>query len=153
MYRYSESGLTNVWLENGYVEKKTPYGTAVAVQDVHGLHQAIAMSLMDKQGRLTGREVRFLRTLMGLSQDGLAGMLRVKEQTVSLWERTGKVSSGGDLLVRLMYMEHANGDTTLSKAMERAKTVERLVHQKIVAHAHRNGWRSKSVDIDEAVVA
>lgn len=32
MYHYTQCGLDNVWLENGYKVKKTAYGQAVAVR-------------------------------------------------------------------------------------------------------------------------
>jgi hypothetical protein len=42
MYHYIESGLPNVYLENGYREVKTAYGKSVVIHDVEGLHFAIA---------------------------------------------------------------------------------------------------------------
>ena len=69
-YRYTESGLTNVWLANGYTIRKTKYGEGVSIHDMDGLHRALARALSNKP-RLTGTEVRFLRKEMGLSQRGL----------------------------------------------------------------------------------
>ena len=59
-YHYTESGLTNVWLANGYTVRKTKYGEGVSIQDADGLHRALARVLSNK-ARLTGTEVRFLR--------------------------------------------------------------------------------------------
>jgi len=59
-YRYTESGLTNVWLANGYTVRKTKYGDGVSIHDMDGLHRALARALSNKP-RLTGTEVRFLR--------------------------------------------------------------------------------------------
>jgi len=36
MYHYTDAGLKNVWLTNGYQQQNTPYGRVVAVQDVEG---------------------------------------------------------------------------------------------------------------------
>jgi DNA-binding transcriptional regulator YiaG len=83
MYRYTESGLKNVRLMNGYAIKKTPYGKAVSIQDLEGLHRAIG-SIIAKRPKLTGPELRFLRKEMGLSQKGLADFVGTSEQTVSL---------------------------------------------------------------------
>ena len=66
-FHYTACGLANVWLANGYTLKTTRHGAAVAVNDVDGLHQLIANTLIDKPGRLTGKEFRFLRTQLGLS--------------------------------------------------------------------------------------
>ena len=81
-YRYTESGLTNVWLANGYTVRKTKYGEGVSIHDVDGLHRALARALSNKS-RLTGTEVRFLRKEMGLSQRGLGELLGVTDQAVS----------------------------------------------------------------------
>ncbi len=53
-FHYTACGLDNVWLASGYKLKTTRHGTAVAVNDVDGLHQLIANTLIDKPGRLTG---------------------------------------------------------------------------------------------------
>ena len=70
MYHYTMCGLDNVWLENGYTEKKTAYGNAVSIDAVEDLHRVIALSLCDKPHRLTGKEFRFLRPTMNTSQSG-----------------------------------------------------------------------------------
>jgi hypothetical protein len=36
MYHYTESGLDNVWLANGYTVIETPYGKGVSVRDADG---------------------------------------------------------------------------------------------------------------------
>ena len=51
MIRYRGACLPNIWLENGYIEKETPYGEAVAVEDVQGLYSAI-----DKEMKRLGGE-------------------------------------------------------------------------------------------------
>jgi len=61
-FQYTACGLDKFWLPNGYEVKATRHGEAVAVNDVDGLHQLIANTLIDKPGRLTGKEFRFLRT-------------------------------------------------------------------------------------------
>ena len=53
-FHYTACGLDNVWLANGYEVKATRHDEAVAVNDVDGLHQLIANTLIDKPGRLTG---------------------------------------------------------------------------------------------------
>jgi hypothetical protein len=48
MLKYDESGLRNVWLQNGYTVKKTLYGKAVAIQDVEGLNRLLARMIAQK---------------------------------------------------------------------------------------------------------
>lgn len=149
MYHYTMCGLDNVWLKNGYEIHKTPYGKGVSIVASEELHNLIAAQLIKKAGRLTGKELRFLRVLMGLSQAGLANLHGVSENAVSLWERHGKVPRANDALTRLFYLGQANGDTTLKQAIDRVKTIESLVHQKIIAKASGSKWTSK-VEVVEA---
>lgn len=143
MYHYTICGLDNVWLHNGYIERKTPYGKAVSVEKAQELHALLALDLVKKQGRLTGKELRFLRVQLGLSQGGLAKMQGVSEQSVSLWERTGKVPKANDMLTRAIYLATRLGETPISELIERIKVVERLTHQRIVARTNGNRWKSK----------
>ena len=48
MYHYIESGLQHVWLKSGYVMRKTPYGTGVAIRDIAGLHKTICNAIVRK---------------------------------------------------------------------------------------------------------
>ena len=151
MYHYTICGLDNVWLKNGYVERDTPYGKAVAVVEAQQLHHLLALGLVDKPGRLTGKELKFLRVQMGLSQAGFAKMHGVSEQAVSLWERHGKVPSANDQLARVHYLAQAAGDTSVKQAIERVKTVEKLVHQRIVVRNSGKKWLS-AVEIEDGAV-
>ena len=150
MYHYTECGLDNVWLENGYTLKKTAYGKAVAIEDADGLHKVLALELIAKPGRLSGKELKFLRVAMGLSQGGLGKLLGATEQSVSLWERTGKVPQAADGLSRLLAAEKLNGNCKVSEVVERISTVERLLNQRIVARESRRKWISKRQAADEA---
>jgi DNA-binding transcriptional regulator YiaG len=104
MYHYTESGLRNVWLVNGYTVKQTPYGETVSIQDVQGLHRYIG-SVIAHRPKLTGPELRFLRKEMGMSQKALADFVGTTEQSVSLWERRGRIPKAEDRLIKLAYLE------------------------------------------------
>lgn len=154
MYHYTECGLDNVWLENGYTSKDTPYGPATAVTDVDGLHRAIALILIEKAGKLTGKELRFMRTQLGLSQGGMAKLIGVTEQSFSLWERHGKVPQYADVLARVLIHDKFAGQGKIQHLIERISTVERLCHQRIVVKERGNLWRSKLLDTpDEVAIA
>lgn len=67
-------------------------------------------------------------------------------QSVARWEKTSKVPRWADKLVRLLYMAQAEGHEPIAKAVERVKTVERLVKQKIVVKESRGRWRPNLQD-------
>ena len=141
---YTACGLDNVWLESGYVVKQTRHGEAVAVSDVDGLHQLVALQLLDKPGRLSGKEFRFLRAQLGLSQEALGRLLGFTENAVSLWERKDTVPAACDHLLRMYALAKYAGHTKVSDAIERIKTVHKLAYQKYVVKDVK-GQRTLSV--------
>lgn len=132
MYHYTACGLDNVWLESGYTLKATRYGKGVSVNDVGGLHKLLAAKLVEKQGLLKGKEFKFLRVQLGLSQEGLGKLMGVSENAVSLWERKDTVPLAHDHLLRLMVLGKMQGNTKIGEAIERVQTVQKLANQKFV---------------------
>ena len=141
-YRYTESGLTNVWLANGYTIRKTKYGVGVSIHDMDGLHRALARAL-SKQPRLTGTQVRFLRKEMGLSQRGLGELLGVSEQAVSLWERKGQLPKTADRLLRLIYVEHDRGNAPIRTTIQRINAMDSQDREQIIAEEAKGGWKTR----------
>ena len=124
MYHYTDGGLRNVWLANGYEIKQTPFGEAVFFHDSDGLTQAVCQALAAKMGILTGVELRYIRSAgMGLSQPALGKLMGIDGQSIARW---------ADKLVRLLYAAHAQGNEPICRVIERIKTVERIVTQRIV---------------------
>ena len=141
MYHYTDGGLRNVWLANGYEIKQTPYGEGVSFHNLDGLTQTICMALTNKASLLTGAEFRYIRSAgMLLSQPALGKLMGIDGQSVARWEKTSKVPQWADKLVRLLYTAQAEGNEPIAKAVERIKIVERLVKQKIVVKESRGQW-------------
>lgn len=141
MYHYTESGLRNVWLANGYKVRDVGGEEAVAIHDVDQLHQVIGRSLARKP-KLTGTEVRFLRKEMGMSQKRLADMLGSTEQTVSLWERHGRMPVGYDRLMRAFYLEFLDGNVKLLEMVDRLVDLDRPYRdEKAVFEDTDTGWK------------
>lgn len=151
MYHYTMCGLDNVWLENGYTLREGKYGQEVAVDHADELHLAIAGALTKKKGTLTAKEFRFIRKSIGLSQQRAAEWVGVTEQTLSLWERgQSPVTTAGDRLIRLMWTAKQEPNAPVGDYVERMNTVDRIIHQKIVAREAESRWDSKMEPSDEA---
>lgn len=154
MYHYTDGGLRNVWLTNGYEVKKTPFGDAVAFHDGDGLTRAICQALAAKIGILTGAELRYIRSGgMGLSQPALGKLMGIDGQSIARWEKTGRVPRWADKLVRLLYAGLTQGNEPIRLVMDRIKTVERIVKQRIVVQEKRGHWTPKTESLDDEVVA
>lgn len=143
MYKFSDGGLRNVWLANGFTIKKTPYGDAVAIEDVPGLTRAICAALVNKPSKLTGAEFRYLRLHLDLSQKNLADLLGNTEQAVAIWEKTSKLPLWGDRNIRLLWTAREDGNETIKRVMDRLKIIEQVAQSKIVLRETRTGWKSR----------
>lgn len=102
MYHYAECGLRNVWLRDGYREVDTPHGKVVVIANKKDLHRVIAEGLI-RQPYLTGREFRFLRTQLDMSQRDVGALLGKQAQTVASWEKKSRVPKYADLFIRLYF--------------------------------------------------
>lgn len=139
MYHYTDAGLKNVWLTNGYQQQNTPYGRVVAVQDVEGLTLAICSALCQKPSKLTGAEFRYLRNGLMLSQPSLGQMLGVSGQAVALWEKTGRVPKMADTMMRLIYTAHTDDDARVKHIVTTLNESERFC---MTLRETKRGWRA-----------
>jgi DNA-binding transcriptional regulator YiaG len=111
LLHYTLCGLNYVYLTNGFRRQETEYGMVTAVDDIEGLRRAIAHDIVHNRAHLSGREVRFLRKELDLSQNGLALCQGVDGQTVARWEKgRTRIPGPADRLLRVLYKLHVGGD-------------------------------------------
>ena len=114
-YHYTECGLDNVFIDgleavNDHADEPT-----ITIPAIGLLHKVIAESIINRPFKITGKELRFLRTEMGLTQDGLARILKVTNITVSRWEREETaIKDTAEMLVRLMAAQELGLDKTMN---------------------------------------
>jgi len=103
VYHYTECGLKNIWLNGVYLDAD---GDPV-IPNLNHLHQEIAKELALQKKRLSGNEIRFLRTHIGLSAADFAKkILKVAPETVSRWEHDKQVmDSSTELLLRMLTLK------------------------------------------------
>jgi DNA-binding transcriptional regulator YiaG len=140
MYHYTESGLQNVWLKNGYVIRETPYGKGVSIHDVVGLHKLIGRAIA-RQPKLTGAQLRFLRKEMGMSQSALADLIGTSEQNISLWERRGHIPKTSDRLIKLLYMEYIGENQKIRELIDRINAQDQGVQEKFEFEQKKAVWK------------
>lgn len=110
-YRYTECGLDNVVIE-GMEPVIDDQGEMVYhVPNVNGLHKTIACGIIKHHASISGKELRFLRTEMGLTQAQLAVVLHVDAQTVGRWERSETpIDQTAEVLIRMLVNEKLSLD-------------------------------------------
>jgi len=144
-YHYTECGLNNIYLLNGYQYIDTPRGSAVSIKDADGLHKAIGMFLVTTKRDLSGEELRFLRHEMLMSQSTLAKLLGVSDQAIRRWEN-GKVAihKPSESLLRLLYREHVHDrDGKISTVLKQIADLEEELNDKeLLFKDTSKGWQS-----------
>jgi len=141
-YHYRESGIDNVWLTNGFTIRDDPhYGPLVFFDDLEGLHKAIGRNLIEDTRNLTGREFRFLRHELGMSQAGLAWLLGVSEQAVARWEKgKTRLDPAADRVLRFLYRDKIGGRGGLDRMLEMIADLEERVGTKRMFSQKADGW-------------
>lgn len=86
-YLYLESGLDNVTIEGVSVLRDDDGDEVVTIPFVASLHAEIARGIVTRDGSMSGAELRFLRSEMGMTQAELGKLVNVDGQTIGRWER------------------------------------------------------------------
>ena len=102
-YHYTECGLKNIWLDGVYLDEE---GDPV-IPHLIQLHEEIAKGLALQKKRLSGSEIRFLRTHIGLSGTDFAKkIVKVSPETVSRWENDKQtMDASTELLLRMLVLK------------------------------------------------
>ena len=124
-YHYTESGLPNVHLKNGFFLEEIDGEEYLSIDDIQGLHHAIALQLVEKTQSLTGKEFRFFRQIFNHSRRVLGELLGVDQQTVGRWEKgESTIPKTVDAAIRQLYLESVNEDSNLSYLLQRLAEAE-----------------------------
>ncbi len=145
-FHYTACGLDNVWLLSGYEFLSTPYGDGVTIRHMDELHRLIARGLIRDKKTLSGKEFRFLRKEMGLSQLELSKRMRMSDQQLARWEKGESALSGpADILVRVLYCESIGIKLPMSFAelADALAEMDSTPDGRIEFVATKAGWREK----------
>lgn len=115
IYRYTECGLDNVFLEGVDVLQDDHGEEVYRIENILGLHKMIAHAIISRRGGLSGPELRFLRSEMGLTQEELAKRLGCTRVTISRWERNEEaINRNAEVVVKLLTAEKLDIDPDMS---------------------------------------
>lgn len=105
-YKYTECGLDNVVIHGMTVLQDDAGEEVYSIPNIKGLHKLIAHCIVKHSRGISPKELRFLRTEMGLTQNELGEIVKKDHQTVGRWER-GEVpiDETAEMIVRLLAAE------------------------------------------------
>ena len=150
---YTQSGLDNVFLHNMPAIKDDAGDEVCTIPAMGLLHKAIAESIIQQPGTLTPKELRFLRTELGMTQNQLATIFGKDEQTVRRWEAGERgIPKAEETLLRLITKEQLDLGIEMSVEEANEAVVDDLIHAKRhnIARVHDNDQMSYKPQLQEA---
>lgn len=143
LYQYTMCGLDDIYLAGGYDRVKSDYGSGVVIHNMDDLHRAIGHFLVTTKKALNGKEIRFLRHQMDLTQAQLGDILRVTDQTIARWEK-GEVPIPGpeDLLLRAVCLGHLSKCVDVRALAESLRSVDASPSDKLLFAPGKQGWHA-----------
>jgi transcriptional regulator with XRE-family HTH domain len=112
-HRYEECGLNNVIIAGIAFVTDDSGDAVIRIPNVNGLHKAIALGIVTRKSMMDGKEMRFLRTEMGMTQAELATMIHREPLTISRWERgESDIDANAETLLRLHAIERLKLDVS-----------------------------------------
>ena len=141
-YQYVECGLDDVYLLNGYAERDTPYGKGVSVDNVDGLHDAIARQICCCKPLMNGKEFRFLRKHLDMTQSEISVLLGCDPQTVARWEK-GEVDIKGpvDKIIRLLALGYLDGKINPLEIVQHVLNIDERINNDMMFKESKGKWQ------------
>lgn len=143
-YHYTECGLNYVYLVNGYKTHNTDYGEGISFDDK--IDESIARFIVKNKPYMEGQDLRFLRSLMHVSQKNMGKFLGVTRDNIAKIEALPDKHLTGtlDKLLRVQYTRHAD-DAGIRAMMDYIEDMEEKHDlEKLVLKRKRSGeWEIK----------
>lgn len=106
-YHYTESGLSNVYIEGLEVSFDEDGDEVIQIPFIAALHAEIVRGIVLHKGAMLPEQIRFIRTELGMTQAQLADILGVAALTVGRWERgDNPMDKGDETLLRKLAVEN-----------------------------------------------
>ncbi len=144
-YHYTECGLDNIYLLNGFRITPGPRGKTIHIENLEGLHKAIGTMLVSEKKHIDGREFRFLRHELNMTQQNLAALLGVNVQAIARWENEKTVIAGpAQRVIRLLYSEKMSGNQAICGPLERLAELDEMIADEPeidFQQDHYEGWQ------------
>jgi transcriptional regulator with XRE-family HTH domain len=114
---------------------------SVAIDDILGLHKAIATYIVCNKSKLRSSDFRFLRKEMNLSQKRLAQLMGISESSIRDYEKDRRnkgIPGAEDRLIRSMY-----ADDNVRDLIERISDIDCEEHlSDFILKETENGWQA-----------
>ena len=140
---YTGCGLDDIWVASGYEMEIIDGEKAIRIRDLDGLLEAIGRSLVRRKKLLSGKEIRFLRLQMDLTQSKLARLVGCDAQQIARYEKgQNKMPGAVDRLLRMLFLEHLQDPTLVHVFLEAMDQLDSRMDDKQVFAETPEGWKT-----------
>jgi DNA-binding transcriptional regulator YiaG len=149
-YHYTECGLDNVYLINGFDYVESPRGKGVVIRNRDGLDRAIGRHLIRDKKNLNGKEFRFLRHQLDMTQQLVANLLHVDVQAIARYEKGKTVPIPGPAqgMIRVLYNAKAGGHQEITRLLEELAELDELINgddETLEFEETAEGWQTSDL--------
>lgn len=110
-FRYTASGLDNVYLVGLPRIADRAGDETITIPHINQLHRLLRREVAEKDTGLDHKEIRFLRSELGLTQAQLAQHVHKDTQTIGRWERgETPIDGSSEAVLRAMALEDLGGE-------------------------------------------
>lgn len=141
-FHYVECGLDDVFLVNGYEPRRTPYGEGISIKHQDALHDAIGLHLASERKVLSGKEIRYLRAHMQMTQADLGKKLGYSAQQVARWEKgQSEMPGAADRLLRVIYLERMRRSPKIEALLTKLEEMDDTSSSRQYFRSAGSGWK------------
>lgn len=120
-FRYDACGLDNVEIAGLEFVIDDDGDECIRIPRINELHKLLVRMIVSREKGMSGKELRFLRTEMGMTQAELAKIVKRDVQSIGRWERgENPIEPNAELIIRLLVAEklelHLNEDVATMSA-------------------------------------
>mgnify|MGYP001791564013 CR=1 FL=1 len=144
-YHYVESGLDNVLIFGLRPEVDDAGEITITIPAIEELHRVISEGIVKRESAMSGKELKFLRTEMGLTQAELGALVHRDRQAVMAWERGPQsLDKNAEAIIRKHVIEALSLDidleiAALSKMVDRDPTGAEIQIERLGSNDNRTG--------------
>jgi putative transcriptional regulator len=141
-FPYGGGGLDWVFLEDGYSIHETPYGRGVAIQDADSLHNLVLREIITSPHPIRGQELRFIRSMLDLSQEGMGKIIGVQRLQVTRMEANRKklITPSADRAIRMFFALQQDDRDLADRILELLNEFDGQEHEKTTFTPSDHGW-------------
>jgi len=142
-FNYKGCGLDDIWLLSGYDLEDIDGEETVAIRNLDGLQEAIAQSLVTRKKVLKGKEIRFLRLQLDLTQSELARLVGCDSQQIARYEKDeNKMPGPAGRVLRMLVREYYGGNVSVRALLEALDGMDAKLEDKQVFSEMPDGrWK------------